>query len=274
MTYTSKIGIPYSTDQNNSRQELDLYFPSHSSASSPLLVYIHGGAWRSESKSDFRSSLVPSLLQTTGFPLALLEYRLAPGHLHPTQMIDILAGLLVLTNPALLPQEEFHQRWDRENIYLIGHSAGAFMALTTVQVPPTGVTPSFTVPESIRSSIKGIIAVDGIYDLPDLLKEYPTYHYFVDDAFGKDEVVLANESPSNWSFPPGAIPRILVLHSREDELLSLRQPTLYAAQMAKLKDSGMAVEVEVDFATLKGGHEACVRSPELAQAVARWVNKN
>ena len=51
------------------------YFPTQREAA-PLLVFIHGGYWRSLDKSDF-SWLAPPFVQH-GIALALLNYGLAP----------------------------------------------------------------------------------------------------------------------------------------------------------------------------------------------------
>src|SRR5262245_52805320 len=53
--------------------KLDLYVPSDAKAA-PLIVWVHGGAWRSGSKAN------PSVLPLTdrGFAIASVDYRLSP----------------------------------------------------------------------------------------------------------------------------------------------------------------------------------------------------
>ncbi|KAI5479036.1 kynurenine formamidase [Pseudohyphozyma bogoriensis] len=279
MSYTTHYDIPYSDGPADSRRALDLYLPPESSADSPLLVFIHGGAWRSESKEDLRSTLIPSLIAQTNLPLAVVEYRLAPTYAHPTQMLDVLSALSVLTSSSLLPLETQHggQKWDRASLHLIGHSAGAFIAASLVLSPPklSSTPPSFGVPTTIREAISSIVCVDGIYDLPVLLEEYPSYSYFVDPAFGTSEATLIAESPARWELASsrreGKATKILVLHSREDELLTLRQSEVFVERLREVLGKEFERDVVVDFETVKGKHGELLERGELPKRVGEWV---
>ncbi|GAA5896227.1 hypothetical protein JCM6882_008524 [Rhodosporidiobolus microsporus] len=301
-TYSAHRSVPYPAPLDP-RRCLDVFLPSNSSGATPLLVFIHGGAWRSESKDDFTNTLVPNLLKHTGLPLAVLEYRLAPASPHPAQINDVLSGLELLAGP-LLPLEEGTARWDRRNLIVAGHSAGAFMAASLVLRPPTSSSPSvpdpsFSVSPAIRHAITGIICIDGIYDLPSLLDEYPSYSSFVGDAFGHDPAVLAAESPARWELygdeaERGKKVRVLVLHSREDELLSLRQPRVFLRRMKQLfgaeagataqgeageqktaddpvseeEERDLPDNVEVDFGSITGTHDGLLKKEEFAKVIA------
>ncbi|GAA5826222.1 hypothetical protein JCM3770_006111 [Rhodotorula araucariae] len=286
-SYSMHLDLAY-PGARGPRQALDLYLPPSASPSVPLLVFLHGGAWRSESKGDFVDTLMPALVRHANVPVACLEYRLAPADPHPAQILDVVAGLSLLTGP-LLPLEQGEPKWDRKTLFVAGHSAGAFMAASLVLHPPSSTPPSFIVPTRIRHAIAGVICVDGIYDLPSLLAEYPGYASFVHEAFGPDPAVLAAESPARWLAHEdvhGRTVRVLVLHSRADELLSLRQPCVFLQQMKHLFGAGPAgretpdVEVgeeverdlpenvEVDFGSLTGGHYEVVKGEELARVIA------
>ncbi|GAA5917462.1 hypothetical protein JCM8208_003975 [Rhodotorula glutinis] len=288
MAPVAHLDVPY-PGAAGPRQALDLFLPASAGPDSTLLVYMHGGAWRSESKNDFADTLMPTLVRHTNLPVACLEYRLAPSDPHPAQAQDVVSGLSLLAGP-LLPLEQGEARWSRGRIVVIGHSAGAFIAASLILDPPP--SPSFAVPPSARLAIAGIICVDGIYDLPTLLDEYPSYASFVHDAFGSDPVVLAHESPARWSAhgdERGRAVRIVVLHSRTDELLSLRQPRVFLRRLKQLfggragereagtaaadEDGGDEAErdlpsnVECDFDSLTSGHYEVVKGEELARTV-------
>ncbi|KAK4706133.1 kynurenine formamidase, partial [Phenoliferia sp. Uapishka_3] len=227
-----------------------------------------------ESKSDLRTTLIPFLLSSTKQPLAVLEYRHAPAAPHPAQINDVLSALSILTSSSLLAPEGPTQRWDRRGIILMGHSAGAFMAASIILAPPKGIEVAFEVSKEIRNAVAGIICVDGIYDLPDLLDEYPTYDYFVHDAFGRDSKVLEDESPARWNLATkeeaGRKVGILVLHSREDELLTLRQPEFFLERMRE-KDTGSVFDLVVDYDSIKGTHDDLIKTEVLAKVVANWL---
>lgn len=241
-----------------------------------------------ESKDDFANALMPTLVQHTDLPVACVEYRLAPSDPHPAQVQDVVSGLSLLAGP-LLPLEQGEAKWRRDGIVLIGHSAGAFMAASLILKPPP--SPSFSVPPSVRLAVKGVLCVDGIYDLPTLLDEYPSYASFIGEAFGSDPTALAHESPARWTAhgdERGRSVRIVVLHSRTDELLSLRQPRVFLRQLKQLfggdasseraaaadEEVGDEVErdlprnVECDFDSLTSGHYEVVKGEELARAVS------
>lgn len=229
-----------------------------------------------DAKEDFRETLIPSLVNTTSFPVACVEYRLAPIDPHPAQVLDVLSALSLLQSP-LLPAEGDSPRWDRRKIYLVGHSAGAFMASTIVLKSPPSAHSSFSVPTLVRLGIKGIICVDGIFDLPDLLEEYPTYDYFVKEAFGEDPKRYEEESPIHWGlFPavddkPSFFPPYFILHSKEDELMSDRQTKGFVAHLKGLIGEE---KVDTDYEGLRGTHEGLLKLPELAVLVKSWVDKN
>ena len=234
----------------------------------------------SESKSDFRFDLVPRMLEHIQLPLAIIEYRLAPTEPHPAQITDVLSALNLLSDPNLLPCEEEANagpRWNRERLILLGHSAGAFMCLQILLDAPSHAT-SPRVPTLLRNKIEQVFLVDGIYDLPSLLDEYPSYLSFVSDAFGTSSASYEVESPARWSVPSSVLERrtrFHILHSKGDDLLSLRQPDfIHERLQAAFADAGpqsASPTVHVDYDTLQGAHYDVVRSKveHLAHYVAR-----
>lgn len=263
-----------------------------------------------ESKADFRERLVPLLVEQTDLPLAVLDYRLAPADPHPAQISDVLSGLNLLTRSELLPGEGAAPQWDRSRLVLLGHSAGAFMCLQVLFEPPPG-SRSPRVPPDVQSSVERVFLIDGIYDLPSLLDEYPSYVSFVSDAFGDvaplpsrpdsgkgggnddddaTSTTYALESPARWVPAPSVFrtTRLHVLHSQQDELLSLAQPEFLIDRLwSRLGDCHveggggggggegeqvLVVEgdrLAVDYVALEGGHYEVVHAR--ADRLARYV---
>src|SRR5206468_5491503 len=62
----------------------------------PVVVWVHGGAWRGGSKSN------PSILPLTekGFAVASVDYRLSPVAQFPAQIHDIKAAIRYLRGTA------------------------------------------------------------------------------------------------------------------------------------------------------------------------------
>ena len=68
---TSWLNVPYG---NSPREKLDIY--AADKAGGPVLVYIHGGYWRSGSKED-NCNFVPTFTKR-GATVVLVEYDLCP----------------------------------------------------------------------------------------------------------------------------------------------------------------------------------------------------
>ncbi len=96
--------------------KLDLHRPQ--AVNPPLIVYVHGGAWRAGSKSD-----VPiAALLDHGFAIASVDYRLSTQAVFPAQIHDIKAAIRFLRAKAA----EF--RLNTKKIAIIGSSAGGHLA--------------------------------------------------------------------------------------------------------------------------------------------------
>lgn len=96
---------------------LDLHTPS-GVKQPPLIVYVHGGAWRAGSKSDVP---IAGLLDH-GFAIASVDYRLSTQARFPAQVHDIKAAIRFLRAKAAT------FGINTEKIAIIGSSAGGHLA--------------------------------------------------------------------------------------------------------------------------------------------------
>jgi arylformamidase len=135
-------------------EKLDLFPASRDGA--PLLVFIHGGYWRSLDKSDF--SWVAPPFTNHGVSVALLNYGLAPK----TPMEEIVRQML--RAHAWLYRNGDRLGFDPSRIYVSGHSAGGH--LTAMMM--AALWPAYA-PDLPADLVKGGLAVSGIYDLEPLL---------------------------------------------------------------------------------------------------------
>ena len=146
------IDLPYG---ETPAERLD-YFPTRQDAA-PLLVFIHGGYWRSLDKSDF-AWLAPPFVQH-GVALALPNYGLAPQ----TTIEDMVRQQLRAL--AWLYRNGDRLGFDPERIVVAGHSAGAHLAVMMM----AAVWPAYEA-DLPRSLVKGGLALSGIYDLAPLVQ--------------------------------------------------------------------------------------------------------
>lgn len=102
------------------RRALDIYLPDEPAARSPTLVFFYGGGWRSGSKADYL--FVGEAFASRGYVTVIPDYRLYPEVRYPAFVEDGAAALAWLeTNRAALGLSE-------GPLYLMGHSAGAYIA--------------------------------------------------------------------------------------------------------------------------------------------------
>ncbi|CAH7687331.1 Alpha/Beta hydrolase protein [Phakopsora pachyrhizi] len=270
------------SNENPSEQNLDLYLPSSNrdydeGTKTPtiLIIYVHGGAWRSGDKANgFSMGLIENL--SIEFPeaaLSSINYRLSRASeskpiRHPTHNSDAVQAIEHLLNTPAINQVR--------SVYLIGHSVGAFISLSISNI--LGPSPIGGPRLDAKIKIAGLILVDGIYGLADLLTEYPIYKDFVDLAMGEkdsDREFLREVSPLYWNVRSSSEEKktplqteILIIHSKQDNLLTTKQSELIYAHLKKLR----AVErLEVDFDSVAGDHDELLKSSDLAKRIKSFI---
>ena len=115
--YSLKKDIEYASVEGHSLR-LDFYQPQKEELNSPLVVWIHGGAWRSGSKA----SVPVKHWLNHGFKIASVDYRLSGQARFPAQVHDIKAAIRFLRRHA----DSF--QFDPARIIVAGASAGGHLA--------------------------------------------------------------------------------------------------------------------------------------------------
>ncbi|KAJ1564587.1 hypothetical protein HK096_007239 [Nowakowskiella sp. JEL0078] len=223
--------VPYIAHATQ-QQQLDLYISRNSKLSSkiPVLVYIHGGfmtskqviikltikilgAWRTGDRNEYE--FLGKSLTNSGFPTAVIGYRLSSNFnnlRHPSHLEDVATAIRFLVSKEI----EVYFGFVPERLYLIGHSAGA-------QITGILVLQSQKWLGDVSDCIKGVIGVEGIYDIPGMITDYPSYREFVELAFGPQDQnnVWEAASPLYCELDrlDSNFPAYLIIHSLEDELL-------------------------------------------------------
>ena len=144
----------------------------------PILVFIHGGFWRAFSRKDFAFAAHPAMRASAG--AALIEYPLFPG----TSFEEILDhGVGAIRHL----RETAHQNWlDPDRIVLVGHSAGAHLALCT----------AWALEPEERAAITGIYALSGVFDLLEVRESA------IDEYLRLDDDVIRRWSPLRNALDP------------------------------------------------------------------------
>lgn len=149
-TAKSWLDIPYGSSP---RESLDIYAAEHPAG--PVLVYIHGGYWRSGSKED-NCNFVPTFTKR-GATVVLVEYDLCPQ--------VTVTGIVRQTRASIAWVYRNIRTYgaDPSKIFVSGHSAGGH--LTAMALAHDWAKEELPV-----DLIKGAVATSGVYDLEMVMK--------------------------------------------------------------------------------------------------------
>jgi acetyl esterase/lipase len=192
------------------RQRMDVYRPEGLAAGAPVVVFVHGGAWRTGSRQEYRFMGVA--LARMGFVGVVAGYGLYPEVGFPGFVADVAAAVAAARGHAA--------EWggDPARVVLMGHSAGAhiaaMVALDSRWLAAAGMR---------RADLAGFVGISGPYDfLPMLDPE-------VRAVFG----VAANRPESQpVNFVDGQAPPALLLHGLDDRVVYPSNTISLAARIA------------------------------------------
>jgi len=224
------------------RQKLDLYIPR--TPNGALVVWIHGGGWRSQTKADVEALQ----LLTLGYAVASLDYRYSHDAVFPAQIEDCKSAIRWLRAHA----SEYG--YDQKRIGAIGPSAGGHLAAL---LATTSAVREFDVGAHLDQSSAIACGIDmfGPTDLPGF--QPPSDNPFIQRSDAQSVFVqllggpidektdLARRaSPVTWVTKEAA--PLYILHGAKD-------PAIPLEQSQKLADKMKAAGVEVTLDVIEGG---------------------
>lgn len=220
-------------------QKLDYWRPMENG--SPLIVFVHGGAWKDGDKRDAVGEEKVGHFLQQGYAFSSLNYRLVPTSTVEQQARDVASALAFLISHA----EDLG--FDSQRIVLMGHSAGAHLSALV------GTDMRYLNEVGLgQQSLSGIILLDGAaYDVPRQIAEGGI---FTQDAyrqaFSTEPERQIALSPTYQAAAPNA-GAFLILHvQRPDGITQSLELT------EALKKAGTDVEMDgFDGAGLKGHME-------------------
>ena len=216
--------------------KLDLYLPKV--VNPPLLIYVHGGAWRAGSKTD-----VPILkLLNHGFAIASVDYRLSTEAVFPAQIHDIKAAIRFLRAKA----ELYHL--NAASVGIVGSSAGGHLAALV------GVTNGHPALEgtvgqhlSQSSSVQCIVSLYGASNLQTILSQ--STDFGLQMRVPALELLLGGQPDQKPELARLASP-VAQLDKNDPPLLLIHgdaDPQMPAAQSQEFEQAYKALKLPVDY---------------------------
>ncbi len=214
------------------RNKLDVYLPA-TSGRPPVVVFFHGGGWNSGDKADYK--FVGAALAEQGYIAVLPNYRLYPRVKFPVFMQDAAQAVAWVQEHLQDPL----QNWcaDAQRVYLMGHSAGAhiavMLALNTSYLQQVGIS---------ATTLRGVVGLSGPYDFIPF-----TYDYMF-DLFGPP-ARHAESQPINYVRADA--PPMLLMHGLHDRTVGSHN-TVNLTQRLKAVGAQVTTEYfsEADHADL------------------------
>ncbi len=223
--------VAYCTPEGIS-QKMDLCFPLCQDKPSPAVLYVHGGAWRECDKdSDFFFPLMKGL-QDAGYLVAAINYRLAPRHPFPAQIIDARCAVRFLRKNAgilnIFP----------DRIGAFGDSAGghlvSLMGLANENAGwDTGEC------TGISSALQAVVNLYGISDVSRIFGHDGSEIRMQVFQVGDDDNDPRLKQASPLPYVTNSAPPFLVIHGDKDSVVPMEQSDWL---VNALKSAGNSVE--------------------------------
>ncbi len=147
----------------STRQVLDVFSPAPDDTKRhPVIVFVHGGTWMVGDKDFYGINRgAGRMFARAGYVAMLPNYRLSPAVRHPEHARDVARAF------AWAVKNAHKYGGDPSRIILAGHSAGGHLVSLVASDPAYLSDPALKLSEKDRAAIKGVVAMSGIYRIPD-----------------------------------------------------------------------------------------------------------
>ena len=194
--------------------KLDIYRRKDIDRPKPLLVFIHGGAWKTGKKEDYLRYLVD--FAQRGYITATLSYRLTKEARFPAQVQDVMCGVRWLKAHA----EEYFI--NPERVAVIGGSAGGHLAMMIGYASDVPELEGPCQADTVSSRVQAVVNLYGPVDLTtDIAIERASVKQLIGKTFKEAPELYAEASPITYITPDD--PPTLIFHGTLDDIVPISQ---------------------------------------------------
>ncbi len=197
VTLVRAVDYVASADYPDGKDRLDLYIPE-GVKNAPVIFSIHGGLLSMGDRTE--DSFVGQRFAPAGYVTAVISYRLSPGVSHPAHVQDAAAAF------AWVKRNIRQHGGDPDRILVIGHSAGAYLAMLLATDPRYLAAQALT-----PRDIAGLVPVSGFYwvEKTGVAPDRPKY------VWGTEQKAWIDASPAHHLH--FALPPVLLIDTDGDE---------------------------------------------------------
>ncbi|BBH18417.1 alpha/beta hydrolase [Nocardioides baekrokdamisoli] len=253
--------------QGGRRALLDIYRPRDVDLDrAPVLIQIHGGGWMIGHKQQ-QGLLLMNMMAELGWVCVSINYRLAPKHVWPAQIVDVKKAI------AWIRANIATYGGDPDYLVLTGGSAGGHLSSLAALTEAPQFQPGF---EDADTSVAGCVPFYGVYDMAGLNGSKGTLmmrdEFLGPMIFKKDPKTHLDDfiEASPLAHVRVDAPDFFVLHGANDSLVEVTQARAFVKALREVSTS------TVTYAELPGAQHAfeifsSVRSQYALRAVTRWL---
>lgn len=264
---TAHRDLAYVTN-GHERQKLDLYLPEHGE-NLPLLIWIHGGAFRMGSKEGNRADSLPFDYLAQGYALASINYRLSQHAIFPAQIEDCKAAVRWLRAHAA-------QYWLNPDCFLAwGPSAGGHLV---TMLGTAGHVTEFDVGENLHvsSRVQAVVDYFGPTDFLQMDTQRLPDGQIHDAADSPESELVGGPIQENKektaranpiTYVTNDAPPFLVVHGDQDPLVPYGQSMILVEALQK-------AGVEVTFYTVEGAGHGRFTDPKVPELTKAFLAKH
>jgi len=207
-------------DYRDGKDRLDLYIPA-GLTNAPVILSLHGGVLMAGDRSE--ETFVGQRFAAAGYLTVIPSYRLSPQVSHPAHIQDVAAAF------AWVKQNVRQFGGDPDRIMVIGHSAGAYLAMLLAADPRYLGAHQLSVHD-----IKGVVPVSGFFwvDKPGVGPDRPL------EIWGTDRKTWIEASPAHYL--RADLPPVLLIDTDGDEDWRQQQNVDFAAALRAAGDKDVA----------------------------------